>query len=776
MAKDKDLDEFGFEPIEQEDLSEFGFEPSETMMSEETSSEEKGSTLSPALKQALGIGAGATIGKGVEKVSQKAGEGLTSLAEDLAYRAIGGENTPSGRKFLKDELAQLGNVGKGKKIDTKSLGRRALDEGYADVFKRSGTAFDAAETNMLKSIGDKNKILESIKTPVDVEEIGTRMYKQIAPELDFTLGGEYDEKTLKELQKEMDYLQGESRSLSDLERAKVKTHEMTKFDPGTEPISKSKQKVLKAKGRALKEAVEEGVAKRGSDVSEAFLDAKRATGERGIIRDILMDKTFRDRVSPEISLRDIGMTGVAGPAAAGASKAIQKKGASVGAKLSDLMGKIAKSKATKALPYIGAAIGALGTYSEAKAAGEPTGEAIKQAIAEEGVEAVLGPAAGIILPERSGPRKDSLEYKLESGQKLTPEEYKKLFPQAASSLQESDSPAAQALGDELEKAKEQGGDTYNQKMYQIQQQPALRELLRRRAKVNLGEEARMSQEQNTEASEGNMSQGEPARVPAAIQNTDEALRHVLDLEAGYQAQEEDEGNYLNGQLIGTNHGITPAAYQAYYGEVPTAEDMKNLTQDQALEIYKADYVDRPKLDLIQDPNLQAAVLDFGVNSGTTKAIRFLQELVGVDPDGLMGPETVSAIENYDGDITQDYLNKRREFIDDISQDPSKQMYQKGWQNRIDKLESTIKEPEITEDTPMIADSDLEEVDNLIDRVNQQQSSGDMVPMNQLDQLLEIIDKLKVPQDTKDELETEATNMVGYRDGQRLKDMLRKLRS
>jgi hypothetical protein len=69
---------------------------------------------------------------------------------------------------------------------------------------------------------------------------------------------------------------------------------------------------------------------------------------------------------------------------------------------------------------------------------------------------------------------------------------------------------------------------------------------------------------------------------------------------------------------------------------------------------------------------------------------------------------------------------------------------------------------------------IEAVEKEIDRVNQQQSSGDDIPMGQLDDLLNKINQLDLNQETIDELENEAVAMESYSDGARLKDMISKL--
>jgi len=60
----------------------------------------------------------------------------------------------------------------------------------------------------------------------------------------------------------------------------------------------------------------------------------------------------------------------------------------------------------------------------------------------------------------------------------------------------------------------------------------------------------------------------------------------------------------------------------------------------------------------------------------------------------------------------------------------------------------------------------------IDRVNQQQSSGDSTPISQIDDMLGRINELNIAQEDVDEIENEAINMEGFSDGERLKQLLK----
>jgi lysozyme family protein len=90
---------------------------------------------------------------------------------------------------------------------------------------------------------------------------------------------------------------------------------------------------------------------------------------------------------------------------------------------------------------------------------------------------------------------------------------------------------------------------------------------------------------------------------------------TFNFEGGYQALSKDTANYCNGQLIGTNHGISAIAYKAYYGYCPTVDQMKSLTTDQAKAIYKKNYWDILQGDKIANNSVAHIFFDAFIASG-----------------------------------------------------------------------------------------------------------------------------------------------------------------
>lgn len=119
---------------------------------------------------------------------------------------------------------------------------------------------------------------------------------------------------------------------------------------------------------------------------------------------------------------------------------------------------------------------------------------------------------------------------------------------------------------------------------------------------------------------------------------DVAFPWVVKIEAGYQCDPRDTGNWTGGKvgqgkLVGTKYGISAASYPE--------EDIFNLTVTRAMFLYKRDFWDVARLDELH-PATALGVFDFGVNSGMHESVRVLQRCLALPEDGTVGPITVAA--------------------------------------------------------------------------------------------------------------------------------------
>lgn len=183
-------------------------------------------------------------------------------------------------------------------------------------------------------------------------------------------------------------------------------------------------------------------------------------------------------------------------------------------------------------------------------------------------------------------------------------------------------------------------------------------------------------------------------VPAPYGYRDLLTYTVQSWEGGYQAWGADRGNYLDGELIGTNRGITPAALMDWTGRKPTVQDMKALTVEQAVDIMLPRYYDSPDLDVVPWCRPVAVILDHALNAGPNPSIKIIQRIVGAKDDGWMGPKTSDAIRVWMGRVSPtDQLDAiadaRIAFYKAISKiNPKLNAFLVGWTNRADDFRST----------------------------------------------------------------------------------------
>lgn len=127
----------------------------------------------------------------------------------------------------------------------------------------------------------------------------------------------------------------------------------------------------------------------------------------------------------------------------------------------------------------------------------------------------------------------------------------------------------------------------------------------------------------------------------------------------------------------TKWGITLEELARYRGRPCTAEDVRNLTRDEAADIYRHFYIAPfTGLSFTLKPN----VVDMGVNAGVTRATILLQQTIGADVDGRMGPKTRALA---DTRLWSDlYTGVRLAYYESIiARDVSQKVWRNGWRNR-----------------------------------------------------------------------------------------------
>ena len=139
----------------------------------------------------------------------------------------------------------------------------------------------------------------------------------------------------------------------------------------------------------------------------------------------------------------------------------------------------------------------------------------------------------------------------------------------------------------------------------------------------------------------------------------------------------------------TKYGITLATLTAWRKRKTTSKDVENLTEPEAREIYRVNYIEKTGYGKFSDnPGLIEQLIDAGVNHGVGNAIRILQRSLKVADDGSIGPVTLAAYAKKDkADVVILFMAHRAKFYGSIL-DPRKNKdartqweYAAGWFNR-----------------------------------------------------------------------------------------------
>jgi lysozyme family protein len=117
---------------------------------------------------------------------------------------------------------------------------------------------------------------------------------------------------------------------------------------------------------------------------------------------------------------------------------------------------------------------------------------------------------------------------------------------------------------------------------------------------------------------------------------------------------------------------------------PAAWADNKVTEEEARAIYLRKYISGPGFDRIADPKLHHFLCDFGVHSGPGIAIKYLQRAIGVPDDGVLGPRTLEAVNNFDaGLLLKRLVAERAKMIARlVAKNPSQVRFLVGWMNRI----------------------------------------------------------------------------------------------
>jgi len=162
------------------------------------------------------------------------------------------------------------------------------------------------------------------------------------------------------------------------------------------------------------------------------------------------------------------------------------------------------------------------------------------------------------------------------------------------------------------------------------------------------------------------------------QNFDKSLAELLKHEGGYVNHPSDPGGR-------TNHGVTQDVWEDWIDRAVSEDEMRALTPVKVAPLYREMYWDRIKADKLPS-GVDYLVFDAAVNSGVSRAAKWLQTTVGAVADGAIGEQTLKQVLLTNPLMIIDkYTAIRLEFLKGRSTWPT---FGKGWERRVKEVETT----------------------------------------------------------------------------------------
>jgi len=167
-----------------------------------------------------------------------------------------------------------------------------------------------------------------------------------------------------------------------------------------------------------------------------------------------------------------------------------------------------------------------------------------------------------------------------------------------------------------------------------------------------------------------------------------ALDFVFKSEGGFCNDKNDKGG-------ATNLGIIQREYDVWRKQkgLPT-QSVRNITKDEAVEIYTDEYWVAGKCDKMPWP-VNFAHLDACINTGVGQAAKLLQRVIKAQDDGIIGPATLKALveacakEGAEA-VAQKLADIRVPFYKHlVEKDPTQKDFIKGWLNRVNNLKEAL---------------------------------------------------------------------------------------
>ncbi len=115
-------------------------------------------------------------------------------------------------------------------------------------------------------------------------------------------------------------------------------------------------------------------------------------------------------------------------------------------------------------------------------------------------------------------------------------------------------------------------------------------------------------------------------------------------------------------------------------DFPGNLDRDSEIQDAVSHFYQVNFWDKINGDQITNQVIANSIFDFGVNAGVSTSASLAQMVVGADSDGVIGANTITAINNFDPDhfLAAFTVAKIARYVNIVKKRPTSRKYFYGW--------------------------------------------------------------------------------------------------
>jgi len=153
---------------------------------------------------------------------------------------------------------------------------------------------------------------------------------------------------------------------------------------------------------------------------------------------------------------------------------------------------------------------------------------------------------------------------------------------------------------------------------------------------------------------------------------------ILSWEGGFVNDPHDRGG-------ATNKGVTIGTFRQVFGKDKTVADLKAITDEQWMTIFRKYYWDKWKADGINSQSIANLLVDWLWASGSY-GVKIPQRVLGVSIDGIVGTKTIAAINGYknEKELFTKLWKEREAFFTRIAVGSQKK-FLRGWLNRLNGI-------------------------------------------------------------------------------------------